>query len=253
MSKKNNGHQRGKIRKLNDRIHEFRSALSGMVKAVDRALVAEDEQSYTEQEMVAVGLRQAMEAAHKALGGVEWDEWGEWKSWKGEECFPDLNDEARPNHVFRNNLYEVWVRLMPLMGNPDNPMIAELSVKRLDKLPIDYNHWRTIQRIKDEILGINADAAMLYPCAERLQDSANQYRIYAMPQGMYMPFGDHARIVAGLAIGGDDNPRNGPRQRPFEPAEQKADDLAHNPDKMEQVRAQIDELLDSTGATPEEE
>ena len=158
-TKKNNGAQRGKIRKLNDRIHEFRSALSGMVHAVERALNAEDEQSFSEQEMAAVGLRQAMEAAEKALGGVEWDAWGDWTAWDGDDVLAELDDENRPHKVFRNKVFEVWVRLMPLMGDPDNPVMAELSIKRLDKLPIDYNHWRTIQRIKDEILGINADAA----------------------------------------------------------------------------------------------
>lgn len=252
MGKKNNGHMRGKVRKLNDRIHEFRSALSGMVKAVDRALGAEDESSYTEQEMAAVGLRQAMETAHKALGGVEWDEWGDWAAWKGEDVFPDMVESERPDRVFRNKVFEVWVRLSPMLGNPDNPVMAELSIKRIDKLPIDYNHWRTIQRIKDEILGINVDAAMLYPCASRLQDSANQYRVYAMPQGMLMPFGDATRIVSGIAIGGDDNPRNGPRQRPFEDAEKKADDLADHPDKMEQVRATIAEITGENVASEEE-
>lgn len=239
--------QQGKIRKLKDRIHEFRSALSGMVKAVDRALDAEDTQSFVEQEMVAVGLRQAMETAIKALGGEEWDAWGEWRSGTGEALFPAMDENLRPDKVFQNDLYEVWVRLMPLLGNENNPIIAELSIKRRDKLPIDYNHWRTVQRIKDEILGINVDAAMLYPCASRLQDSANQYRIYAMPQGMLMPFGDDARIVSSVALAGDDNPSNGPRQRPMAPGERKPDDLAGNPAKMAETKSALEAALSPLG------
>ena len=243
MSKKNNGHMRGKVRKLNDRVAEFRSALAGMVKAVDRALEAEDETSFTEQEMVAIGLRQAMEQAQKALGGVEWDEWGEWQAWAGEDVFPDMPEEERPFRVLRNKVFEVWVRLQPIMGDPNNPEVAELSIKRLDKLAIDYNHWRTIQRIKDEVLGINVDAAMLYPCAVRLQDSANQYRVYAMPQGMMMPFGDDARIVTSLTPNGDDNPRTGARQRPYDKSRIAADDLTRHPDKMEEMKTTITAAL----------
>jgi len=232
-----------KVKVSRDRAAELQSALTGLVAAVDRALGSEDSREFKAAEIAAVQLRQAMETATSVIGGAQWDNWGDWEMASGDVAFPDLPESERPYRVFRNNLFEVWVRLSPMMGEEGNPTVAELSIKRRDKLPIDYNHWRTLQRIKDEVLGINIDAAALYPCASRLQDSANQYRVYALPGGMLMPFGDNARVVSSVAALGDDNPRNGPRQRPFPADRTPVDDLAHDPARLEELGKQVTAMV----------
>lgn len=233
-----------KLRKATDRMAEMRCALEGVVKAVNRMVDTEESADYMQTELAAVGVRQAMEEATRALGGSNWDEWGEWQCWEGTEVdLPGCPEEHRPNKVFRNNVFEVWVTVQTLMGEEGNPPIAELSIKRRDKLPIDYNHYRTLQRIKNELLGAGADAAMLYPCHQREQDSANQYRIYAMPPGMLMPFGDMDRMISSKAILSDDDPRHGSRQRPFAAEEKPYGDVSDNPAILERVEASLSAAL----------
>lgn len=236
-----------KLRKALDRVAEVRSALEGLVKAVGRMLDGEEEtEDFMELELAATGLRQALETAQGALGGSEWDKWGEWEQ-MSKDLPPNLQKAmdvrgGAPDKILRNNLFEVWITIHKMLDDDGNPPIAELSVKRRDKLPIDYNHWRTLQRIKNELLGINADGAMLYPCAARVIDSANQYRIYALPPGILMPFGDQSRLVTSKALSGDDNPRNGSRQRPYGPDEKLSDDLVDNPAKLKELLSEFSEL-----------
>jgi len=235
-----------KLTKALDRVSEVRTALEGLVTAVGRMLGGEETEDYMELELAATGLRQAMETAQSALGGSEWDKWGDWEHMSSD--LPPKMKKAMelrggtPDKIFRNNIFEVWVTIHKMLDDDDNPPIAELSVKRRDKLAIDYNHWRTLQRIKNELLGINADGAMLYPAASRVMDSANQYRIYALPPGIMMPFGDKARLVTSKALGGDDDPRNGSRQRPYGLNEKLSDDLTDNPAKLEELLSEFTEL-----------
>lgn len=237
-----------KLNKARDRMAEMRCALEGVVKAVNRMVESEDERDYMATELAAVSMRQAMEEATRALGGSNWDDWGEWACWEGADVeLPGCPEEHRPHKVFRNNVFEVWVTVQPMMGQEGNPPIAELSIKRRDKLAIDYNHYRTMQRIKNELLGPGVDAAMLYPCHQREQDSANQYRIYAMPLGMLMPFGDMDRLISSKAILGDDDPRNGSRQRPFAPEEKPYGDVSDNPATLKAVEDQLSATIRGEG------
>lgn len=222
----------------------MRCALEGVVTAVAQLLASEDDSNYMKIELAAVGLRQAMEEAERSLGGSDWEHWGEWQCWEGADVdLPGCPAEHMPDKVFRNNRYEVWVTIAPMMGQEGNPPIAELSIKRRDKLAIDYNHYRTMLRIKNELLGAGADAAMLYPCHQREQDSANQYRIYAMPLGMLMPFGDTSRLVSGKALLGNDDPRKGSRQRPFADDEKPYGDVSDNPATLKTVEDSLEAAL----------
>lgn len=243
-----------KLNKANARMAEMRCALEGVHKAVTRMMETEETSDYMQTELAAVGLRQAMEVADRTLGGPEWDKWGEWQCFAGEDVLSKEVDRAAgmPEKVFRNNIYEVWVTIRKLMNEEENPPVAEMSIKRRDKLPIDYNHWRIIQRIKNELLGAGADAAMLYPCHQREQDSANQYRIYAMPPGMLMPFGDTARLVSSKAPLGNDDPRSGGRQRPFEKDEKPYGDISDNPAMLKAVEESLQKALNLNNGGGEE-
>ena len=61
------------------------------------------------------------------------------------------------------------------------PMV-QLSIKRHDKEPIDENHWRILQEIKNIIVGPKHEAAELYPAEQRLMDAANQYHLWVLAE-----------------------------------------------------------------------
>ena len=231
-----------KLRQALESSGQYRAALAGLVDAVSVMVEQEDSDDLREIELAAVGLKQAFEMATIALGGEGWEEWGQWVALSPE--IPGLSEELRPDRVFRNNLFEVWVTISPMFGEKDGLPVAEMSVKRRDKLPIDHNHWRILQRIKSELLGSVADGAMLYPAEDRLQDSANQYRIYALPPGQRWPFGDtQQRMVSSKALLSDDNPRNGGRQRPINPKERPDDDLAGDSERLEAVERFMEDIV----------
>lgn len=76
--------------------------------------------------------------------------------------------------------------------------ILELSIKRRDKKPIDTNHWRILQEIKNMIVGPENEGVELYPAETRKVDTANQYYLYvfADPTERF-PFGFKERRVTG--------------------------------------------------------
>lgn len=92
--------------------------------------------------------------------------------------------------VFQNNQYTVFWRehgFNPLFGR-----CIHLSIKRNDRAPV--HDWRDLQRIKNEIVGAEAEAVELYPAESRLVDGANQYHLWCFP-GYRFPFGFQERMV----------------------------------------------------------
>ncbi len=237
--KKSTSVSRRKYQEAIDKQDELRAALQGLSLAAQAMEEIDDATEFQAVEAVSIGLGLALKQATISLGGAEWNDWGEWKVAEGASAFPDLPEATRPKLVWHNKVFEVFLHLSHMHDDPANPVMAELSIKRFDRLPIDYNHWRTLQRIKDELLGPDFDAAALYPCAERLVDSCNQYRLYAMPRGLRMPFGDHSRIVSSRAVGVA-------VQRPFEPGQAPEDDIASDPDKMAEVASAVSEAIEGS-------
>ena len=189
-----------------DTQNQLRAALQALMVAADAIEQITDDSTYECVEAAATGLTLATQQAAIALGGSDWNAWGEWQVVEDVAAVQHLAPEQRPKVVWRNNLFEVSLRVQHMHNASDLPTVAELSIRRLDRLPIDYNHWRTLQRIKDELLGPEFDAAALHPCAERLVDLENVYRLYAMPLGLRLPFGDPTRAVTWDAA----TPSNGP-------------------------------------------
>lgn len=73
------------------------------------------------------------------------------------------------------------------------PEVTWLSIKRRDK---EWIHdWRDLQRIKGEICGPEREAFELYPAESRLNDTANQYHLWVLAEGMLMPVGYTDRSV----------------------------------------------------------
>lgn len=109
-----------------------------------------------------------------------------------EEVANWLSKEAGTPYM--NNRYMVHVRhCTPLV--PEFPPLIHLSIKRLDKEAV--HDWRDFQRIKNEIVGPEAEGVELYPAESRLVDTANQYHIWCLPPGHVFPFGfDEGRVVS---------------------------------------------------------
>jgi hypothetical protein len=91
-----------------------------------------------------------------------------------------------------------------------NVLSYELSIKNFAN---DCRHdWREFQRIKNELCGPNFEACELYPSEERLVDTANQFYIFCLPEGLTFPFGFPNRLV----LDADEGPKiKGTNQRAF--------------------------------------
>ena len=118
-----------------------------------------------------------------------------------------------PDGIAVNSRYEVWIyKLEPL--SDDLPPMVHLSIKRRDRDPV--RRWRDLQRIKNEIVGIDVEACEIFPTESRLVDTSNQYHLWCLPAGVKFPFGYRERLV----MEGDGNKS---RQEPFEEGERPAD------------------------------
>jgi hypothetical protein len=91
--------------------------------------------------------------------------------------------------VYRNSRYQVALR--DCGDGPFGPMV-HLSIKRIDRLPI--RDWRDLQRIKNELVGEDAEAVELFPMEKRTVDTSNQYHLWVFPEFEF-PFGFVTRAV----------------------------------------------------------
>jgi len=109
-----------------------------------------------------------------------------------------LIEEQLQDEIWLNNLYQVNVCSIAAQNNW--PAMLHLSIKSRNKSPI--RDWRHMQRIKNEIVGIENEAVELYPAESRLVDSANQYHLWALAEaGLRFPFGFPGRFIYSAAIG----------------------------------------------------
>jgi hypothetical protein len=123
----------------------------------------------------------------------------------------DVRTDARlykligTDEIYVNNIYQVYVyRGIIKEGWPE---LIWLSIKRRDKEPI--HDWRHLQRIKNEVIGLENEAIELYPAESRLVDTANQYHLWVLAdKEIRFPFGWNKREVS-------EAPFNGGKQRPF--------------------------------------
>jgi len=149
-----------------------------------------------------------------------------------EEASVDMGDPVaalafKGCQVYMNNKYQVAVRAMETPSG----LMVHLSIKRRDKLPI--HDWRDIQRIKNELVGPEAEGMELYPAESRLCDSANQFHCWVFPEAVF-PFGFHeGRLVTEAESGGS-------KQRPF-PLLKKPDDLITQEGMAERLRKALKE------------
>lgn len=114
--------------------------------------------------------------------------------------------------VYMNDRYQAFVRTYADLDGSDYK-VCHISVKQRDKGSL--HDWRDFQRIKNDLLGPEGEAAELYPAESRLMDTSNQYHLWAFldPEGKpcEINMGIHTgRLVSNVA-------GTGGRQRPFSP------------------------------------
>lgn len=108
-----------------------------------------------------------------------------------------------------------------------------LSIRTRDRAPV--HDWRDLQRVKDEIVGPEAEGVELYPAESRLVDASNQYHLWVFEPPFRFPFGYVDRLVT-------EEPLFGSVQRPFAPE--------HRPADLE-TREQVEARYAASGKKPD--
>jgi hypothetical protein len=115
--------------------------------------------------------------------------------------------------IWQNNKYQVLRRFVgehPIMGK-----LWHLSIRRMDRGVMNRD-WRDLQRIKNEMVGPEAEGVELFPAESRLVDTSNQYHLWVF-ETFKFPFGYKDRLVS------DSGVDIGSVQRPFKEDERPAD------------------------------
>lgn len=117
--------------------------------------------------------------------------------------------QLKNQKIWKNSRYQVNVEALESLTE-GLPEMLWLMIKRLDQKPLGKEHFRDLQRIKNEIVGPECEGVELYPAESRLVDVANTYHLFVMHSTRYRwPFGLNQRGV-------DPNSVGGAVQEPFE-------------------------------------
>jgi len=99
--------------------------------------------------------------------------------------------EAVGSEYWRSDLYLVQVTDAHAAGHaiPGVPAMLWLRIYRHDGREIEH-HWRELQRIKNELVGLECQGVEFYPAASRLHDGENSYHLWVFTvPGEALPFG----------------------------------------------------------------
>lgn len=122
---------------------------------------------------------------------------GQELSWgKAKQLYRELQSAT----MYKSTRYTLWV----YNGAAADVVVKDaalkgrctyISLKRNDGEPIDS--WADKQAIKNIFAGPGREGIEIFPAEQRLVDAANQYHLFILPEGSYVPF-----CIAGLG-GGD--------------------------------------------------
>lgn len=127
-------------------------------------------------------------------------------------------EDILAEEVWVNDRYQVHVRTIRQRPDSQWPPMKHLSIRRHDRAAC--HDWRDFQKIKNDLVGPDCEAVELYPREDRLADSANQYHLWALTDGVRFPFGFADRLVSGYDESGMS------RQRPWADGDEPADLIA---------------------------
>lgn len=103
--------------------------------------------------------------------------------WQGKPATQDIWEAAGGGDMWMNDKYVVIHRREQ---HESGPMVHHLSIRRQDR-GTDRD-WRDFQRIKNQLLGDDAEAIELYPAEDRVVDTANQFHLWSV-EGHRIPLG----------------------------------------------------------------
>ena len=113
------------------------------------------------------------------------------KSGLTENEFPPIETweikRVRENEKYRVCIYELWWNKNEDKEWGEVKRIVHLSICRKDLRPV--MEFDDLQRIKNELVGEEHEAIQIFPAESRLQDSANQYHLWAFVNGEHIPTG----------------------------------------------------------------
>jgi hypothetical protein len=146
-------------------------------------------------------------------------EWGEWVfvphthyavvpvAGMSEDDERQAREFRKKSLRYENNVYQV--NITDVKDGADNSW-QWLSIKRRDRGVV--RDWRHLQRIKNDLCGAEREAIEIYPAESELIDTANQFHLWVMPEGMNAPVGfRYGRDV----MTPSEAEKVGARQRPF--------------------------------------
>ena len=109
-----------------------------------------------------------------------------------------LYNQSKKRETYINDIYQVDVYRgkdadMMVLNDEWKGKSVYLAIKRHDKEIC--NDWRDFQQIKNELVGEDIEAMQIYPAEQRCVDTANQYWLFCLPKGQWIPFGFTERLV----------------------------------------------------------
>lgn len=116
------------------------------------------------------------------------------RSWVWEERVIPAHELARFPAVARmrtayvNDLYSVQVFDVATAIGPVQHLIVRATDGKGEP------PWRDMQRIKDELIGTEAEAVQVYPRQADITDQANCYHLWVLPPAWPLPFGLHREM-----------------------------------------------------------
>ena len=87
----------------------------------------------------------------------------------------DGSEREFPDEIWTNSTYQVFVYRKCDRGK-GFPEVIWLSIKRNDREPI--HDWRSLQEIKNQVVGPEHEGFEIYPKESRLVDTSNQYHLW---------------------------------------------------------------------------
>ena len=122
-------------------------------------------------------------------------EWGPWESRPYLVSHSEAHTRGMPPWMERwaANIKGAWVNQVYSVQVFDHlsswGVITHLLVRPHDMQPV--HRWSDLQRIKDDLVGVDRVAVEVYPAAKDMVDVANIYHLWCLPAGFELPFGLH--------------------------------------------------------------
>lgn len=105
--------------------------------------------------------------------------------------FERANAYRLPDGTYVNSRYQVGIK-----RREDTPwgLVTCLSIK--DQENTARHDWREMQRIKNQLVNPESEAVEIYPAESRLVDTANQFFLWCLEPGRFLPIGFGERLVS---------------------------------------------------------